>query len=141
MKKNTMELLELLENVESSPQLNHVINNYCEINISVKEYFHDMLQKKRLKKQDVVKKSGLYRSYAYQILSGIKQPSRDKMIALCFGFGLDLKETQKAMTVSELGTLYSRKRRDAIIIHAINKKMDIDQLNLLLYDFGEKILE
>lgn len=141
MKKDTCELLQILKSIDSSPQLEHVINNYFENGITLTGYLEEMMAKHQVKKQDAVKRSGLYRSYAYQILSGIKQPSRDKLIALCLGIGLGLDETQKALTVSEQGPLYSKKKRDAIIIFAINKKVGIDQLNLLLYDYGQTILE
>lgn len=141
MKKDTDELLQILKNIDTSPQLDHVINSYYKEGIKLTGYLEEMLITHQLKKQDAVKRSGLYRSYAYQILSGVKQPSRDKLIALCIGLELSLEEAQKALTISELGPLYSKKKRDAIIIFAINKKLDIGQSNLLLHDYGEKILE
>ncbi len=62
-------------------------------NVSFINYVNLIIQKKHLKKSDVIKKTGLHRTYAYQIFSGKKKPSRDKVIRISFGLQLDLENT------------------------------------------------
>ena len=43
----------------------------------------NLIASKGLTKSDVVKASNLNEVYAYQILSGTRRPSRDKLLCLC----------------------------------------------------------
>lgn len=78
--------------------------------------------------------------YAYQILSGIRTPSRDKLIQLALGMNLELEEVQSVLKYSGNAPLYAHNRRDSIIIFAINKKTTVIDLNILLDSKGENIL-
>lgn len=104
-------------------------------------YLKDILLRKNVKRADAIRKSGLDRSYGHQIFSGRKVPSRNKLIALSFGMGLTLDETNELMKVSRNRTLYARDRRDAVIIFALTNGMDIIEANELLYDKAFAIIE
>ena len=78
MKKTTEELLEILKNKKS-------IRDYFKEEIdelvfsSLAEYLELLLNDKKLKKSEVIKKSNIDKNYAYQIFNGNKDnPSRDK---------------------------------------------------------------
>lgn len=100
----------------------------------------EMIKNKGLKKSDVVKRSGLNRVYAYQILQGRRLPSRDKLIALCFGLRITLDETNDVLKSAGFAKLYARSKRDSLIIFAINSKKSIFVVNELLFDNGFEIL-
>lgn len=104
------------------------------------EVIAEIIKDKKLKKSDVVARSGLNRIYAYQILSGKRVPSRDKLIAFCFGLQLDLDETNKLLKRSGLSELYAKNKRDSIIIFAINSGKSIFSANELLFENGFEIL-
>lgn len=55
--------------------------------------------------------SQLDRAYVYQIFSGEKTPSRDKLIAIAFGMNLSDEETQKMLKLSGNRELYARDQR------------------------------
>ncbi|MBD5474846.1 MAG: helix-turn-helix transcriptional regulator [Lachnospiraceae bacterium] len=93
-----------------------------------------LLAKKGISKPEVVRDSHLDRKYIYQIFSGEKNPSRDKLIALAFGLHLSDEETQTMLKVSGNRELYVRDERDAIILFALQKKKDIWETNKLLFD-------
>lgn len=99
-----------------------------------------LLREKQLTKADVVRDSEIDRKYLYQIFSGEKNPSRDKLIALAFGLHLSKEETQTMLKVSGKGELYPRRERDSIILFALNKRMNIFDTNDLLYEHGFMIL-
>ena len=100
-----------------------------------------IIDSKCLKKSDVIKKTGLNEIYAYQILSGKKAPSRNKMIAFCFGMRLDVTEAQALLKRTKYPPLYRRDPRDSIIIFCIENKKNIIQCNTLLYDHGFETVE
>lgn len=56
--------------------------------IALPECLSWLLPQYNIKKEDLVNISGLNQIYACQISAGMKKPSRDKLIALMFGYAL-----------------------------------------------------
>ena len=116
------------------------IKKFIERNESefVSEPLHDilnrLLKEKNMKKSEVVARSSLNRIYGYQIFAGKRIPSRDKLIALCFGFKLNVEETDKLLKSAGFSELYARNKRDALIIFAINSRKSIFAANELLFE-------
>lgn len=100
-----------------------------------------MLESKGLTKAEVVKESNLNEIYAYQILSGVRRPSRDKLLSICFAMKATLAETQSLLKQSGFAPLYVRCHRDSIIIFALTHGHSLMQLNMGLYDHGEPVIE
>ncbi len=100
------------------------------------EYLETLLARKGLKRADVVRGSGLDRTYVYQIFSGEKTPSRDKLIAIAFGLNLTLDETQKMLKVSVNRELYPRDMRDAMIMFSLAKGQSIAKIDIILSENG-----
>lgn len=99
------------------------------------------LTEKGMTRADVVKASNLNEIYAYQILSGTRHPSRDKLLAICIAMNLTLKETQKLLRENGFAQLYARIPRDSILIYGFNRKMTIVEVNQILFSHGETMLE
>ena len=99
-----------------------------------------LLREKQLTKAEVVRDSEIDRKYLYQIFSGEKNPSRDKLIALAFGLHLTDEEAQTMPKVSGNCELYVRDERDTIILFALQKKKNISEVNDLLFDHGFNLL-
>ena len=104
------------------------------------KYLNDLIDDSGRSKADIIASSSLNRIYAYQILSGKRLPSRDKLLAFAFGLKLDIEGTDRLLKYAGYSPLYARSRRDAIIISAIDKKGSIFTVNEMLYDNGFKIL-
>ena len=100
-----------------------------------------LLIKYDVKKADVIKKAALTPVYGYQIFDGKREPKRDKIIQLAFGFGLSLEETQKLLRSAGYGELYPKVKRDVVFIYAINNKMSIEEVEKILFKAGEKSIE
>ena len=105
------------------------------------DYYNSFPQVQAMSKAALLQKSGLNRTTFYHIMNGNRQPGRDHIIALCLAAGLTVAETQRALEVTEHGILYSRNRRDAILIFCMNRgitsHMDVNEL---LDQFGEPLL-
>ncbi len=104
------------------------------------EYLNMLLRKKEIRKADVARNSLLDRVYVYQIFSGRKVPSRDKLIAISFGMHLSDEETNTMLKLSGNRELYARDERDAIILFALQRKMNISDTNELLFNHGLEVL-
>ena len=101
----------------------------------------ELIEAKGLTKADVVKESNLNEIYAYQILSGARRPSRDKLLSICFAMKATLDETQNLLRQCGFAPLYVKNRRDSIIIFALAHGHSIIELNSALYDHGEAVVE
>lgn len=109
---------------------------------TIAEFFRIYMQKHGIGKTDIVNRSGLSRSYAYEILSGDKQnPSRDSIICLCLAARMDFNETQRALRLGGASELYPKVPRDAAIILCINRKeWDVVNLNIFLEEMNLECL-
>lgn len=103
---------------------------------SLSEHLNMLLSQKKVSKADVVRGCMLDRAYVYQIFSGDRTPSRDKLIALAFGLNLTDEETQKMLKLSCNRELYARDERDALILFALKQKWSVLKVNELLFDHG-----
>ena len=98
------------------------------------------MKKNGLTKADVVRGSQLNRKYVYQIFSGEKTPSRNKLIALAFGLQLTAEETQTMLKLAGYRDLYAKDTRDAIILYALQRRKNILETNELLYEHECQVL-
>lgn len=134
---------ELIHEIKTSTDiLDYLEKNSAEMQVdSLPEYLKDWLRQKGLTKADVVRRSNLNRAYVYQIFLGRKYPSRDKVIALAFGLGLDSDETQTLLKQAGYRELYPRDPRDALLLYSLSRGETILQANEALYDHNIEVLE
>ncbi len=134
---------ELIHEIKTSTDiLDYLEKNSAEMQVdSLPEYLKDWLRRKGLSKADVVRRSNLNRAYVYQIFLGRKYPSRDKVIALAFGLGLDSDETQTLLKQAGYRELYPRDPRDALLLYSLSRGETILQANEALYDHNIEVLE
>lgn len=140
MKKSTEELLKILKHTQDvRSYLSQEQENFQ--NLPLHAYLNMLFAQKNASPSECIRKSGLDRTYCYQIFSGKKSPSRDKALAICIGLSLDFEETQTLLKSTGYPPLYPRKERDSIIIFALQRQMPIWELNELLLDAGHGLLE
>ena len=108
---------------------------------SLAEQLQTLIASKGLTRAGVVKASNLNEVYAYQIISGARRPSRDKLLCLCIAMKATLDETRELLVRGGFAPLYVRSQRDSIIIFATSHGETILELNNNMYDHGEPLLE
>ena len=108
--------------------------------LSFDKYLKQLCTEKNLKPGWVIKKSNLERTYGHQIFNGTRNPSRDKVIQLAFGFGLDYDETQELIKEARKNPLYAKIKRDAVIIYALKNEHSITALDNTLYELSLPLL-
>jgi len=129
---------ELLDDLLSAPTLEPYLDKSKNISSrTLSEYLNDLLNQKSLKKSEVIKHSGLNTTFAYQIFSGDRKASRNKLLQLSFAIKLTLRETQRLLKAGGVNELYCKNRRDAIIIYCINRQMSLEETENILYEFHE----
>ena len=124
--KTTGDLLKTLLSTDEYSQFQALKGNSV---VSLAEHLETLLNQKRTSKAEVIYRAKLDTVYGYQIFNGTRKPSRDKLLQLAFGFPLTYKETLTLLRIAGVGSLYVRRRRDSIIIFALNKRFSMEQLN------------
>lgn len=139
----TQELLKILHATRNTSELQEYAENLAANSgfQSFSEYLCYILLEKKITESTLIRDSQIQRTYAYQILNGSKNPGRDKVIALCLAAHMNFEETQRALTLADLGQLYPRRHRDSILIFALEQGLDVQLTNELLFEENEDILE
>ena len=135
--KTTEDLLKTLLRTDEYSQFQALKDNGV---VSLEEHLDALLDQKETSRAEVIYRARLDTVYGYQIFNGTRKPSRDKLLQLAFGFPLTYKETLTLLRIAGVGSLYVRRRRDSIIIFALNKGFSLEQLNELLKQEGEAYL-
>ncbi len=139
-KKSTTELLKELENFKSFEEYKNA-NKDSMISKSVSEYLCDLLNERKLKKSEVIRKAEIGESYSYQLFSGTKNnPTRNKLICLSIGMDLSVEETNSVLKLAGLLPLYPRNKRDSIIIINMNAHKSVVEINEALFEEKEETL-
>ncbi|MBE6991297.1 MAG: hypothetical protein E7430_01790 [Ruminococcaceae bacterium] len=140
MNKNTDTLFEELKKAKS-------VSEYLQDNESsmegreIAEILSSILKEKDLVRKQVAKDGELCLQYTHQIFNGTKTaPSRDIMLCLCVGMGLNLEESQTLLKRCGYAMLYPKKQRDCVIIKGLDSGWSIYQINNELYELGEDTL-
>ncbi|MEG0134125.1 MAG: hypothetical protein RR782_08370 [Clostridium sp.] len=138
--KSTEELSNILRNIKCKDELNTFLNS-TDPNMDFTAYIEDIISSNSLTKSQVIEDSGLSRTYAYQIIQGSKNPSRDKALCLFIACKMNLSQVQRGLILTENSSLYPKNHRDAVIIFAINKGVSLIDTNHLLDEMNYSILE
>lgn len=107
---------------------------------SICELLNRLFQKRRISKATLAKQSGMSEVYLHQVFSGRRNPSRNRLLCLCFGLNASLEETQELLKRCGFAQLYPKDRRDAIILYGILNGMDLFAVNDKLFAENEETL-
>ncbi|HPQ48241.1 MAG TPA: helix-turn-helix transcriptional regulator [Clostridia bacterium] len=111
------------------------------ITISLAEYLDLLLVNQSMTKKELVRSTGIEKSYLYQIFNGRRTPSRDKLLRIAFALKLSLDNTQRLLLIAEKPILYPARKRDAAIMFCLIKGHSLDKTQIYLYDLNFEILE
>ena len=128
---------EVLQELLDAPSLDEFIDAHEFPAVTLPEFLERMLEKKGLKRSRVVRMADLNETFGYQIFTGARNPSRDKVLQIAFAMALSLRETNRALMAAGASSLDPKCRRDAIIIFCIDQGCSLQKVNEELYRLGE----
>ena len=126
----TEELLKELKNA-SDLQSFFDLHSHEFLSKSLDTCLNEFLAAKGLSLSLVAKESGAG-EYVYKIFKGERKPSRDILIAICFGMKLSLEESQLLLRIAKFAILDSRDKRDSVIIYALAHNMTVFEADDML---------
>ena len=90
----------------------------------VRDFFDALLIETKQRKSDIIRKANLSRVYGYQVMEGRRRGKRDYYLLIALAMSLDLKTTQRMLSITQSGALHPLIKRDAAVIFAINHGYD-----------------
>lgn len=100
------------------------------------EYLETLCQERNMVREHVIGRAGIERGFGHQIFRGSRKPSRDNVLRLAFGFGLDVEETQALLRAARKPPLYPRIPRDAAILYGLSHHHTLIEMQTSLMDQG-----
>lgn len=137
-KKSTDELNKLLPKM---PIKKYLSENDASFNkMTLPQMLESILKSNGISQVNAIKAANLERTFGYQIFKGIKQPSRDTLIKICIGMKANTEQTRALLLKLKAAPLYSKDKRDSVILYGIMHKLNLSEINELLYDNNLKPL-
>jgi len=104
------------------------------------EYLETLCQERNMVREHVIGRAGIERGFGHQLFRGSRKPSRDNVLRLAFGFGLDVEETQALLRAARRTPLYPRIKRDAAILYGLAHHNTMMEMQASLNDLGLTML-
>ncbi len=107
----------------------------------ISDALNEALYRADMTVQKVIDRCGLTRSHVYHIFNGKRMPSRDKLIAIAFGLGLNDNETNSLLKKCRFAQLYPKDARDSVIMFNLAHNKSIIEANIDLETQGFELLK
>lgn len=107
---------------------------------SFSEYITELCKKNNTVAERIIKRANIERSFGHQIFRGSRNPSRDTVLQLAFGFEADIETAQELLKHARMSVLYPRVKRDAVIIYCLHYHYTLVKTQLVLYEMGLPLL-
>ena len=139
--KSTYEVEEILKSMRPD-QLQQFYkentHNMVDANKAFYYYMKDIVEAKNIRFKDMYILAGVSESYGEKIIRMEKHTkSRDLLIRLCIAGHFSIVETNKALKLYGMNTLYSKDKRDAALIVALNNRIyDLFEIDDILEKQG-----
>ena len=113
-KKNTDNLQQELMN---APDLNQFLsqNQKQFVNPNVAELLNRLFERKNISKASLAKQAGMSEIYLHQIFAGRRNPSRNRLLCLCFGLDASVEETQELLKLCGMAQLYPKLKHSVLL--------------------------
>lgn len=125
-----------------APNLEQFINNNAgEMQIpSFSAYITQLCKRKEVIAERIIKRANIERSFGHQIFKGSRNPSRDTVLQLAFGFEADIDMAQELLKHAGMSALYPRMPRDAAVIYCLHHHFSIMETQQVLHELGLPLL-
>ncbi|MBQ9001327.1 MAG: XRE family transcriptional regulator [Eggerthellaceae bacterium] len=98
------------------------------------DYIAQLSDERSLKHEAVIARAGLERSFGHRLFNGMRKPSRDTVLQLAFGLGLDCDGAQQLLKVAGASALHPKVKRDAVIAYCLHNGCSLMDAQELLYE-------
>jgi hypothetical protein len=98
------------------------------------EYITELCGQKGEVPEHIIRRTNIERSFGHQLFKGTKNPSRDTVLQLAFGFEADVNMAQELLKHARMSALYPRVKRDAAILYCLHNRFTIVKTQNVLHE-------
>lgn len=98
------------------------------------DYISELCRTRGEKAEQVIQRGDIENSFGHRLFSGARNPSRDTVLQLAFGFRLDADETQQLLKVAHAAALHPKVKRDAVIAFCLHHRKPLVEAQQILSD-------
>lgn len=100
------------------------------------EYINELCRSRGEKPGIIIRRSDLDSSFGHRLFSGARNPSRDTVLKLAFGFQCTPDEAQELLKVARATALHPKVKRDAVIAYCLHCRNTVVEAQQALFDNG-----
>lgn len=90
--------------------------------------------------EHIIRRANIERSFGHQIFRGSRNPSRDTVLQLAFGFGAGVDGAQEMLKHAGKSALYPRIKRDAALIYCLRNRFTVVETQRVLHEMSLPLL-
>ena len=105
------------------------------ISADLAQLLTELLERKGLRKSQVIKNAEFSEVYGYQIFSGLRVPERKKLLCLAVSMKLNIDEAQQLLKCAGYAPLYVKNPFDSVVLYGLCKGLSVVEINELLYKY------
>jgi hypothetical protein len=137
-----LETDEILRLLFSEPNLEHWMTSEASgvTFPSFSEYITALCTRRGEPSERVINRANIEKSYGHHLFTGRRNPSRDTVLQLAFGFELDYAGTQELLKAARKSALYPRIKRDMVIAWCIHHRCSVTECQEALQQYGLPLL-
>ena len=98
------------------------------------EYISELAATRGEKPEAVLRRGNIESSFGHRLFSGARNPGRDTVLQMAFGFGMTADETQQLLEIARATALHPKVKRDAIIAFCLHNGKTIVETQQLLHE-------
>jgi hypothetical protein len=107
---------------------------------SFTDYIAALCRRKGEVPERIINRANIEKSYGHQIFSGRRNPSRDTVLQLAFGFELDYEGAQEMLKIARKSLLHPKVKRDMIIVFCLQHRAGVVECQLALEKYKLPLL-
>lgn len=131
---------ELLRELLEAPSIEAVLGGNALVDRTLPGYLNALLEARGMKRSVVFRNAQMNETFGYQLFNGSRGAGRNTLLQIAFAMALTLRETDRLLQAGDHARLYSKDRRDAIIIFCLDRGYTLQRTNEELYSFGEETI-
>ena len=135
MGKTGISTQELWAKLFKSPSIGSFFNEHSGTELpAFSDYIARLADEKGDKREAVISRAGIERSYGHRLFNGTRNPSRDTVLQLAFGLALDCDGAQQLLKVAGMSPLHPKVKRDAVVAYCLHNGRTLMDAQELLYE-------
>ena len=97
------------------------------------EFIDELLKERNIKRSELIVKVNLDRVYGYQMLNGIRTPTKHHIIVIGLFLGVTLEQMQTMLRICGRESLYIRNIEDAKVMYALEHNYPYEKAMDFIY--------